>query len=81
MLRLLYAKRSVLQSYYGHITITLRKLFLTPTVVKLVIFTCGIEFYILTITQNVTILIVADIYKQQPTSGEFLNTHLKNSIL
>ena len=27
MLRLLYAKHSVLQSYYGRITITLRKLF------------------------------------------------------
>ena len=48
---------------------------------KLVTFTCGIEFYILTTTQNVNILIVADIYKQELTSGEFLNTHLKNSIL
>ena len=49
--------------------------------VKLVTFTCGIEFYILIITQNVIVLIVADIYEQEPTSGEFLNTHLKNSIL
>ena len=34
MLRLLYAKRSILQLYYGCITITLRKLFSTPTVFK-----------------------------------------------
>ena len=50
-------------------------------ILKLVTFTCGIEFYILTITQNVVILIAADIYGQEPTSGEFPNTHLKNSIL
>ena len=50
-------------------------------IVKLVTFTCGIEFYNLTITENVTILIVTDIYEMEPTSGEFLNTHLKNSIL
>ena len=25
--------------------------------------------------------VVTDIYKQEPTLGEFLNTHLKNSIL
>ena len=44
-------------------------------IVKLVTFTYGIEFYILTFTQNVIILIVADIYEQEPTSGGFLNTH------
>ena len=41
----------------------------------------GIEFYVPTITQNVTICIVAEIYKQEPTSCEFLNTQLKNIIL
>ena len=42
-------------------------------------FDCGIKFYILTITLIVTILIVADIYEQESTSGEFLNTHLKKA--
>ena len=44
-------------------------------VVKLVTFPCGIEFCVLIITQNVIIFIVADIHKQEPTAGEFLNTH------
>ena len=48
--------------------------------VKLLTFTCGIEFCVLTISQNVIKYIVADIYEEEPTLGEFLNTHLKNSI-
>ena len=43
-------------------------------IVKLVTFTCGIEFCILTITQNVTIFTVADIYEQEPTSSETVMT-------
>ena len=43
-------------------------------------FTCGIELLVLTITQNVIILIIDDIYKQVPTSGEFLIPHLKNTV-
>ena len=34
---------------------------------------------ILIITQNVVEFIAADMYEQEPTSGEFLGTHLKNS--
>ena len=48
--------------------------------VKLVTFTSGIKFYVLTITQNATICIAADIYKQEPTTGEFLNTQSYFSI-
>ena len=33
------------------------------------------------ITQNVIIFIVADIYEREPTFAEFLNLHLKNSVL
>ena len=33
----------------------------------------GIE--VLIITHNVIIFIAADIYEQEPTAGEFLNTH------
>ena len=50
-------------------------------IVKLVIFTCGMEFCILTIIENAIIFTVADIYEQEPTSGEFLSTHFKNTIL
>ena len=34
---------------------------------------------ILIITQNVVEFIAADMYEQEPISGEFLGTHLKNS--
>ena len=51
-------------------------------IVNPVNFTCSIKFYVLTITQDIIIFIVVDIYEQeQPTLGEFLNTHMKNSIL
>ena len=39
------------------------------------------EFCILTIIENAIIFIVADIYKQEPTSGEFLSTHFKITVL
>ena len=39
------------------------------------------EFCILTIIENAIIFIVADIYEQEPTSGEFLSTHYKNTVL
>ena len=35
----------------------------------------------LTIIENAIIFIVTDIYKQEPTSGEFLNTYFKNTYL
>ena len=50
-------------------------------IAKLVTFTCGMEFCILTIIENAIIFIVADIYEQEPTSGEFLSTHFKNTVL
>ena len=43
-------------------------------------FTCGIELLVLTITQNIIIFIIVDIYKQVPTSGGFLIPHLKNIV-
>ena len=49
--------------------------------VKFVTFTCGIRFCFLIITQNVITFIVVDIYNQDPTLGEFLNPHMKNTIL
>ena len=47
----------------------------------LVTFPSGIEFYVLIITQNVIIFIVADIYKQEATVGDFLNYTLKDTVL
>ena len=50
-------------------------------IVELVTFTCGMEFCILTIIKNVIIFIVADTYEWEPTSGEFLSTFFKNTVL
>ena len=50
-------------------------------IVELVTFTCGMEFYILTINENAILFTVADIYEQEPTLGEFLSTHFKNTVL
>ena len=38
------------------------------------------EFCILTIIENAIIFVVTDKYKQEPTSGEFLSTHFKNTL-
>ena len=38
------------------------------------------EFYILTIIENAIIFPFTDICKQEPTSGEFLSTHFKNTL-
>ena len=48
--------------------------------VKLVTFTCGMKFCILTSIENVNIFVVTDKYKQESTSGEFLSTHFKNTL-
>ena len=45
-------------------------------VVKLVTFTFGMEFCVLT----AIIFSVTDIYKQEPTLDEFLGTHFKNTV-
>ena len=46
-------------------------------IAKLATFTCDIELYILTTTQNDVILITAVIYVKKPFSGQFLVPHLK----
>ena len=45
-------------------------------IVKHLPFTCGMEFCTLTIIENTIIFIVADIYEQEPTSGEFLSLRI-----
>ena len=42
-----------------------------------VTFTCDIEFYVLTIAQNVVIFIITMYQQQEPISDEFLIPYLK----